>query len=340
MGKQIGFSEFEYGQKRKKTQKEVFFEKMKELVPLKRWCEIIRPYYYENGNGRQPIELETMLRMYLVSQWYNLSDSATEDILTENMAVRKYVGIEGDAPDETTLCKFRHLLERNELCELIFGETSKALIEKKVILKEGTIVDATIIEAPKSKKNKDRARDSEMSSVMKNKQHYFGMKLHIGVDKETGLVHSAAVTTASVSDVGCAHEVLHGGEKTVNGDAGYIGIDKRPEVCKKYADGSGRTEKQKPSHGKKRPDTLVKRKDIAFVINKKRGAIVTDDEKEEERQKSRIRAKVEHIFGIIKHIFKFRKVRYKTLAKNGSKLLMLCALANVYRCLQMKLSAI
>jgi len=340
METQISLSEFLFGKKRKRTQKEIFFEKMEKIVPLDAWCDIIRPFYYESGNGRQPIALEIMLKMYLVSQWYTLSDPQTEDMLNENMAARKYVGITEDAPDETTLCKFRHILEENDLSRKIFDSLTALLKDKKILMKEGTIVDATIIEAPKSEKNKEKSRDKEMASTFKNNQHHFGIKLHIGIDKDSGFIHSATVTAANKSDIECVNSVLHGEESVVYGDAGYVGIEKREEICEKYQDGTNRKEKQKPSHGKKRPDTFVKREDVKFRINIKRKQVITDEQKEEEKQKSKIRVRVEHTFAVIKHVFGFQKARYRGIKKNENKMLMLCTLANLLRCSQKKLSTI
>ena len=314
---------------------------MEAIVPLDLFCEKIKPFYYVKGNGRQPTPLKLILKMYLVSQWYSLSDEATEDLLYENQAAKNYVGVDcNTVPDETTLCKFRHLLERNNLAEEIFNAIAQRLENKGVLLKTGTIIDATIIDAPKSEKNKKKQRDPEMGSTFKNNQHFFGMKAHIGVDSDSGLVHSVAVTAANVSDIGMAHAVLHGEEELVRGDAGYIGIEKRKEICEKYQDGTKRTEAQKPSHGKKRPDTYIKRDEVEFKISKKRKTVITDEDKETERQKSSVRAKVEHIFQIIKHIFRFRKTRYRGIAKNTTKMLMLFALANILRCSQKKLSTI
>jgi IS5 family transposase len=337
MSNQISFSEVEYRVKRKKTQKEKFLEKMRSIVPLERWCEIIRPFYYENGNGRQPISLAVMLRMYLVSLWYNLSDEAAEDLIIESLSVRNYVGITGDAPDSTTLCKFRHILENNNLTKIIFDELTALLQEKKILFKEGTIVDATIIEAPDSTKNKDKKSNPEMRSTKKGNNNYFGLKAHIGVDKDSGLVHGVAVTTANVSDVEMANEVLHGDEKEVRGDAGFIGLEKREEICEIYKDGTGRKEKQKPSHGKKRADTFVKKSGVSFIVNKKRSQVITEEDKAEEKAKSQVRAKVEHAFCIVKHLFGFRKARYRTLTKSTHQLLMLFALANLYRCVMRKI---
>jgi IS5 family transposase len=334
MEKQVSFCEMEYLNKRKKTQKEKFLEKMQAIVPLEKWCAIVRPFYYENGNGRQPTPLAVMLRMYLISLWYNLSDEMTEDLIIENMAVKGYVAMDGEAPDSTTLCKFRHILESNNLTKTIFDELRKTLEERKILLKQGTIVDATIIEAPNSVKNKDKKPTPEMSHTFK-KRPFYGMKAHIGVDQDSGLVHSVATSTAKESDIGNAVKVLHGEEEYVRGDAGFVGLEKREEICELYKDGSGEVETHSKS-GKK-IETLKKRADVKFVINKKRGQIKTEEDKEAEREKSKVRWKVENPFLIVKHHFGFRKTRYRTIAKTECKLLMLFALANLFCCAQKKL---
>jgi len=338
MSNQISFSEIERRSKRKRTQKEKFLEKMREIIPLERWCEIIRPFYYENGNGRQPIPLATMLRMYLVGLWYTLSDEAAEDLIYESLSVRNYVGVTGDAPDSTTLCKFRHILERNGLTQIIFSELTALLQEKRVMLSEGTIVDATIIAAPDSRKNKERKPNPEMGTTKKGGKVHFGLKAHIGVDKESGLVHSVAVTPANVCDITAANEVLHGAETEIYGDAGYIGLEKRPEICEKYQDGTGRKEKLKTTnHGKRNQETFTKKQGVNFRIGRKRKTVITEEDKREEKAKSQIRAKVEHSFQILKHIFGFRKTRYRTIAKNTCQLLMLFALANLLVCSRRKI---
>jgi len=329
MKKQLSFSEIEFANKRKKTQKEVFFEKMRRIVPLVAWCDLIRPYYYEIGMGRQPILLETMLKMYLVSQWFNLSDAGAEDMLNENLAVRSYVGLDGDAPDETTLCKFRHLLEKNDLNKKIFVSFNQLLVEENIILKEGTIVDATIINAPTSYKNKTKQRTPEMGSTRKNDQKYYGLKAHIGVDEHSGIVHSVATTAANTSDIDAVNDVLHGDESVVRGDAAYVGIEKRVDICEKYQDGSGEIEWLTHSH--KKPAYMVCKidKNVKFEINKKRSTVTTDEQKALEKSKASVRIKVEHVFAVIKQRFGFRKTRYRNLAKNANKLLMLFTLANV-----------
>lgn len=331
MEKQMSFSEVEFRNKRKRTRKEIFFEKMENYVPLKEWCEIVRPHYYEKGNGREAIPVEIMLKMYLVSNWFNLSDPQTEDTLNENMAVRNYVGLTGDAPDETTLCKFRKLLENNKLTEKFFNHLNEVLIENKVLLKEGTIVDASFIEAPNSIKNKDKQPNPNMRNGKKGRKHFFGMKVHVGCDKDTGLVHSVATTTANESDLANMHKVLHGEEKGAWGDSGYVGAERRVEICEKYQDGTGELDGK---HKKTNTPLLRKREDIAFHINKKLSKVVTQEDKEHERLKSQVRSKVEHVFCAIKHTFGFRKTRLRTIEKNHAKLLMMCALTNLLRCSQ------
>lgn len=335
--KQISFSEIEFEAKRKRTRKEVFFERMEKIIPLDEWCKIIEPYYYERGNGRQPIKLEIMLKMYLVSQWFNLSDSETEDMANENLSVRKYIGITGDAPDETTLCKFRGILERNRLTEKIFKSFNARLEREHVIMHEGTIVDATIVEAPTSKKNKTQQRTPEMGATKKRGEHHYGSKAHIGIDKDSKIVHSITVTAANVSDVEEVGNLVHGKENVVYGDAGYIGIEKKSIVCEKFQDGSGEVMWVRSKNTKPRHLVCKKREDIKFRINKKRHTITTEEEREEEREKSRIRIHVEHVFAVIKERFKCRKILYRTLNKVRTKLVMLFTLANVLTYSRMKL---
>ena len=328
---QLSFSQLEFASKRKKTRNEVFFDRMNKYVPLAEWCEIIRPHYYVKGNGREPIALEIMLKMHLVSNWFNLSDPQTEDMLNENMAARNYVGVYGSAPDETTLCKFRKLLEDAGLTEQLFKHLTDVLAKNKILLKEGTIVDASFIEAPNSIKNKDKTPNPNMRNGKKGKKHFFGMKVHIGVDKDSGLVHSVATTTANESDLANMHQVLHGEEIGVWGDSGYVGAEQRVEICEKYHDGSGEFDGK---HRKTRLPLRRKRDNVHFHINKKRSKVITDEDLEQERLKSQVRAKVEHAFCVIKHTFGFRKTRLRTIAKNHAKLMMLAALTNVLRCSQ------
>lgn len=340
MEKQIGFSELEYSLKRKKTRKEIFLEKMEEVIPLKLFCDCIEPYYYVKGNGREPTPLNIMVRMYLISQWYNLSDEACEDLIWENQTVRQYVGIDlgqSGAPDATTLCKFRGLLVKHGLNEKIFEELKRRFEEKKIIFKEGAIVDATIIEAPESKTNKEHKHvDSEMSCMRKNNRYYHGCKANIAVDVRSGLVKSLSVTTAAVHDIEAAASVLSGEEKEVYGDAGYTGIEHRVDICEKFKDKENPEKTTYYSHKKGKLVLDKIRKETSFIINRKRAEIrkksVAEQEKlrAEESEKFKIRAKVEHPFRVVKHVFGFRKTRLRGLNKNLNKLYMLFALSNIY----------
>jgi IS5 family transposase len=255
-----------------------------------------------------------MLRVYFLSQWYGLADEALEDAIYDSQAMRNFVGIDlgsESVPDATTLLKFRHLLEREELTRAIFEQIGDHLQERKLSLREGTIVDATIIAAPSSKKNREGKRDPEMHQTRKGNAWHFGMKAHVGVDAESGLVHRIVGTAANVSDVSQSHYLLHGAEKRVHGDAGYQGIEKRPEM-----------------------DDLPK--EIEWLIAARRGRIKAMAEgfhksllTEWERRKAQVRSLVEHPFHVIKNLFKYRKVRYRGLAKNTAQLHTLFALANL-----------
>ena len=225
------FADLEYEHRKRKTRREVFLEKMNAVIPWGRLEERIRPVYPQAGKGRRPYPLAVMLRVHVVQVCYNLSDPGMEDLLYEAASVRRFVGlsVSEPAPDESTILHFRHLLERHGLGEELFKEINAHLEARGLRLREGTIVDATIIAAPSSTKNRTRERDPEMRQVKKGSQYYFGMKLHVGVDAETGLVHSFETTPAGVHDVTQAGRLLHGGETRVWGDAGYVGVQKREE---------------------------------------------------------------------------------------------------------------
>ena len=225
------FADLEYAHKKRKTRREKFLERMEELIP---WAELearIAPYYPKAGRGRRPYPLSVMLRVHCVQLFYNLSDPGMEDMLYEVEPVRRFVGLRlSEAlPDETTILHFRHMLERHKLGEGLLEAINAHLASQGLRLREGTVVDATIIAAPTSTKNREGERDPEMRQVKKGNQYYFGMKLHIGADAETGLVHSFTTTPANVHDVTQAAALLHGAEKAVWGDAGYVGVQKRPE---------------------------------------------------------------------------------------------------------------
>ena len=309
----MSFSEMEYSLKSRKSKKEEFLEKMEKVVPLGKWCELIQPYYYERGNGRPPIDLDIMLKIYLVSCWYNLSDDACEDMIHDSLAVKNYVKGVADA---TTLGKFRKLLHDNGLTEKIFKEQTDEFKANGIILHEGSVLDATIVDAPR--------KSPEIGCTYKYGQRRFGIKAHIATDKK-GIVHNVLVTPANVQEITVAHEILHGNEQEIYGDAGYVGLQKRPEICEKYQDGSGEIELVKYSTNKKYL-AMKKNPAVKFMVNLKKKS-VTDPKLE--KSKTKIRARVEHVFLTMKHIFKYRRVRYRTLSKNSAHIHMLLALVNL-----------
>ena len=308
---QLTFSEAEFHHKKRKTRREKFLEKMDALLPWKQMEKKIRRYYPGNGNGRRPYPLSTMLRVHCMQLFYNLSDPAMEDALYEIESMRRFAGlrISEAIPDETTILKFRHLLEKHKLGEALFGLINKHLSESGMILKEGTIVDATIIHAPSSTKNKEGKRDKEMNSTRKGNQSYFGMKMHIGTDDAVGMIHSVETTPANEHDITAADKLLHGEEKRVWGDAGYVGIDKREE------------------HENRDVEWL-----IACRPGKLKALPKKSDERITEKIKAQVRAKVEHPFLTIKRKFGYNKVRYKGIAKNRDRL---CLLAGFYNLIRM-----
>ena len=231
MNEQSTFADLDYQHKRRRTRREKFLERMDSLIPWQRLEEGILPHYFRAERGRRPNSLAVMLRVHIVQLCYNLSDPAMEDLLYEAESVRRFAGLRLSEPfpDESTILHFRHLLEGRQPGRGLFEEIKGHLEEQGVRLREGTIVDATIIEAPSSTKTRTGQRDPEMRQVKKGNQYHFGMKLHIGVDADTGLVHSLSATSAYVHDVTEAHWLLHGGEQQVWGDVGYIGVRKREE---------------------------------------------------------------------------------------------------------------
>lgn len=314
--KQETFTDMEYSFRRKKTRREEFLEIMDEIIPWDEWVSVIEPYYPQGKRGRPPIGIEKMLRMYLLQIWFNLSDPATEDAIYDSYAMRKFTEIDfmtEAVPDETTLCKFRHLLEKNELNKLFFGAINRVMVQTGHMMKGGTIVDATIINAPSSTKNAQKARDPEMHQTKKGNEWRFGMKCHIGVDAGSGLVHTMTVTAANEHDITETAKLLHEDDRVVYGDSGYLGVQKRPEITSN-------------EHFSK----------IDFRINRRPSSLpqVSDNtidwERYIEKRKSSVRCKVEHAFRIIKCQFGFRKVVYKGLRKNGNRLYAMFACANLY----------
>jgi transposase, IS5 family len=307
---QISFSDAEHAGKRKKTRREVFLEEMELVVPWKALLGLIEPHYPEAGRGRRPYPLESMLRVHLMQNWFALSDPAMEEALYEIASLRAFahLSLGEPIPDETTILNFRHLLEANELAEDILKAVNAHLARKGLLLKRGSIVDATIIAAPSSTKNAEGERDPEMHQTKKGNQWHFGMKAHIGVDAASGVVHSLTGTAANEADINQMAAVLHGQEKAVFADAGYTGAAKRPEHAEREVSWN----------------IAVKRSIIKALPKALR-----DLAEPAERALAQVRAWVEHPFHIVKNLFRHKKLRYRGLAKNTAQLHILFALANL-----------
>lgn len=302
---QMSFSDEAYTSKKRTTRKERFLSEMNEVLPWKYLLQPILRKYPKPGNGRRPIPAETMLRIYFLQQWYGLSDPAMEDSLYDVESMRRFAGIGLDGiPDETTICKFRHFLENHGLTEVLFQRSQEYLRERGLMVNEGTIVDATIIAAPSSTKNRDQARDPDMGSTKKGNTWHFGMKAHIGSDTQ-GRVHSVVVTSASVHDSVVMENCLHGEEEVIYGDKAYVSAERQQEA---ESDG------------------------IEWRVHRKatRARKLTCADRSFNRKSSRVRARVEHPFGVIKHLWGYSKVRYRGLVKNGAQVFTLFALANMY----------
>jgi len=320
--KQTSFAGAEYAGKKRRTRREKFLAEMEAVVPWARLEALIEPHYPKSGKvGRPPIGLSRMLRMYFLQQWYTLADEALEDTLYDSHAMREFVGIDlarENVPDATTLLKFRRLLEEHALGAAILAEVNAHLTERGLLMRQGTVVDATIIAAPSSTKNGKGERDPEMHQAKKGNEWHFGMKMHTGVDADSGLVHSVVCTAANESDVAHAHELLHGDEATVNADSGYTGLHKRDEIVSAQQDGTLRADVKwhiamKP--GKLRGMAEGPLKELTQIC---------------ERIKARVRARVEHPYHVIKNLFRYRKVSYRGLAKNAARAKVHAALANLY----------
>ena len=309
---QRSFASAEYAMKKKRTRREKFLADMERVVPWARLIAVIEPLYPTRGRvGRQPIGVPRMLRMYCLQQWYGLADEALEDALYDSQALRDFVGIDlsrESVPDATTLLKFRRLLLDNDLTKALFDEINAHLAEQGLLMRAGTIVDATIIAAPSSTKNEGNTRDPEMHQTKKGNTWHFGLKAHVGVDAQSGLVHTVVATAANVHDVTQAGALLHGEETVAFGDAGYRGVDKREE-----AQGPKWHVAMQP--GKRRQ--LDPKCKWARLLEKA------------EQLKASVRAKVEHPFHVIKNLFRHKKTRYKGLAKNEAQLFSLFGLANL-----------
>lgn len=297
-----------FEQYRKLTRRDAFLKTMDAIVPWAALCEVIEPHYPKAGNGRPPIGLQRMLRIHFIQHWFNLADLACEEALYDSASLRRFVGIDlgcEPVPDATTLLRFRRLLNDNQLGEALFAQVGQVLQDKGFKVNTGTIVDATIIGAPSSTKNADKARDPEMHQTRKGQQWYFGMKLHIGVDSQSGLAHSAVVTAANVHDKHPLPNLLHGAERRVYGDSAYAS--------------------QKASIKGKAP-----RAHDFTNQRSRRSGLIDEAVRSKNRNKSRIRARVEHVFAVVKRLWGFGKVRYKGLAKNATRAFTALALANIY----------
>lgn len=306
--KQMTLSAGGFDRHGKTTRRAAFLAEMDRVVPWAALCALIEPVYPKAGNGRPPIGLERMLRIYFLQNWFNLSDPAVEEALYDSLSMRNFVGIDlgrEGAPDETTVCKFRHLLEAHDLGKQLFEEVGRHLQANGMKVSTGTIVDASIINAPSSTKNREGKRDPEMCQTKKGNQWYFGMKAHIGVDSKTKLIHSVVATSANVHDKHPIPQLLHGRERRVYGDSAYA------------------SQKALIRQAAPRAKDFTNRK-------ASRHRPLTEREREKNRRKSQVRAKVEHAFLIIKRVFGFAKVAYRGLAKNGNRLFVVAALANLF----------
>lgn len=307
MGEQRTFAGLAWSTKGKVTRRERFLAEMDAVIPWARLLELIEPYYPNTGKGRQPLGLEKMLRVYFVQQWFDLSDPAAEDAIYDSESIRRFVGVElGDdrVPDESTILRFRHLLEKHELTEAMFAEINELLEEKRLLLKTGTIVDATIIHAPSSTKNKSGQRDPEMKQGRKGKTWYFGMKVHTGTDKR-GLTHSLTVTDAGQADIKQMPDLLHGEEREIYGDQAYWKESDREDF---------------------------ERQGIRYRVNRRRKgkSPLSERWKKINRARSRVRARGEHGYHVVKRLWGFNKVRYRGLAKNRARAFTAFGLANLY----------
>jgi len=307
--KQLSFASLTYQHKKITTKREKFLNEMEQVVPWKRLLKSIEPHYPKAGNGHPPMPMESMLRIYFLQQWYALSDPAAEEALYDMESMRDFAGLElvVDAiPDETTILNFRRLIEKHELSLKLFEEINSYLVDKGIKVSQGSMIDATIVQAPSSTKNKEKKRDPEMHSTKKNNQHYFGMKIHIGTDVNSNVIHTATVTAANTADITEMPNLLRPDDKVVFGDAGYVS-----DSYKRGARALG----------------------MILKINDKRKPKkqLSSSQKKRNRKNSSVRARVEHCFRVIKCQFGYRKVRYKGLEKNRTQVFMLLGLANLYQ---------
>ena len=309
--KQLSFADQSFVRQPKTTRKQQFLTEMDQVVPWQRLGALIEPHYPKAGRGRRPFPLETMLRIHFMQQWFALPDPAMEEALHDVPVMRAFAGLDAGndcMPDETTILHFRHLLERHQLGGRILAEVNALLGEKGLMLRQGTLVDATLIAAPSSTKNASGQRDPEMSQTRKGQQWYFGAKAHIGTDAHSGLVHTVVVTTAKTADITMTEALLHGEERLVLGDGGYHRTERT----------FGQT------HNASGPKMLT-------PFKRQNGQELSEWQRGFNRLLARLRAKVEHPFRVIKRQFGYTKVRYRGLAKNAAQLEVLFALSNLFQ---------
>lgn len=316
MNRQMTLAEMndEFGAAR--TNKKEFLNKMDSVIPWETFVKEIEPYYYKGERGNKPYPLELMLRIYMLQNLYDLADMKVMYEILDSRAFTEFCCINSpdEVPDGDTIGRFRNLLNKYGLQQTIFETVVDLLLQRGLILKKGTIVDSTFIEAPSSTKNKEKKRDPEAHSAKKGNTWHFGYKMHIGVDRDSGLVHHVKTTSANEHDVTATSELMHGEEETLNGDSGYIGADKRPEAIRKNKQG----------------------KKIKYIINRKQSSINKLSKsgqyaaKKREHEKSSVRCKVDHVFAVVKRLFGYRKTRYRGLRKQMLKSYIMFALANLY----------
>jgi IS5 family transposase len=304
-------SEVEYAQRRRVPKREEFLNRMDQVVPWADWVGLIQPYYYNKARGRRPIPVETMLRMYLLQVWFHLSDEGVEDQINDSFAMRQFMRLDfgtQQVPDATTLLHFRHLLETHQLGQAMFAALNARLEADGLIMRGGSIVDATIIAAPSSTKNASGSRDPEMHQTRKGQQWYFGMKAHAGVDAGTGLVHSVTVTGANVHDLDEIGRLVRADDQVVYADAGYQGVEKRADIA---------------------DDPHLST--VTWRVAARKGVLKTmpAPDRQIESRKASVRAKVEHVFLIVKRDFGITKTRYRGLAKNLNLIQVAMASANL-----------
>jgi len=313
------FTDIEYLNRKRQTKRDEFLKVMEEIIPWDEWIAFIKPHYFNNKVGRPARGIETMLRMFLLQAWFNLSDEGIEDSIYDSYAMRHFMRLDfmqEQAPDATTLCKFRKLLFENNVAQRLFDAINHTLEKHGQMMRGGTIVDATIIEAPSSTKNQSQTRDPEMHQAKKGNQWYFGMKAHVGVDAWTGYAHTVTATAANVHDINEAYKLLREDDEFMSGDNGYQGIEKREEIISDASKSKIEYRiAQRRSKIRKMPEGYARTFEECL-----------------ERRKSSLRSKVEHIFLFIKRQFSYRKTVYKGIAKNLHRLMILFCSANLLMC--------